>query len=321
MENNQISPPQLSQQPYVNYADDEIDLRELFGILWAEKWLIAGITAVAAIISVIVALTMTEVFRAEATLIAAEQERAGGGLASQLGGAAALLGVNVGGGGADKISTAIAVMNSREFIGRFIDEHELMVPLFAGKWDKATQTNVIDPEVYDKNAGRWLLKNGEPTRQQAFRKFIAILTVAAPGRDGGLVTVAIEWPDPHQAAQWVNQLVMDLNRDIKQRDVAEANNAIIYLRQQLEATSLVDMQRVFYQLIESQTRITMLADVRDEYVFRVIDPAIVPEQRFAPRRSLIAVIGTMAGGMLALMFGFVRRMFLNAKSQPTDSTT
>ena len=47
------------------------------------------------------------------------------------------------------------------------------------------------------------------------------------------------------------------------RDASEANGAIEYLRRQLEQTQLVDMQRLFYQLIESQARITMLADVRD----------------------------------------------------------
>jgi len=309
MDNNQIN-QQPQQQAYANHADDEIDLRELFGILWAEKWLIVGITALAAVVSVIVALSMTEIFRAETTLSSADQESSGGGLASQFGGAAALIGVNIpGGGGADKINTAIAVLNSREFIGRFIEEHNLLVPLFAGKWDKVSQSNVIDADVYDETTGQWLLEAGEPTRQQAFRKFRDIVSISEPDRTRGLVTVAIEWHNPEQASRWVNQMIADINRDMKQRDVTEANNAIRYLREQLEATSLVEMQRVFYQLIESQTRVTMLADVRDEYVFRVIDPAITPDQRSAPQRSLIAIIGTMAGGIFALLAVFVRRFF------------
>ena len=59
----------------------------------------------------------------------------------------------------------------------------------------------------------------------------------------------------------------------------EANSAIEYLRKQLESTQLVEMQRVFYDLIESQTRISMLADVREEYVFQVVDPAVVPDEK------------------------------------------
>ncbi len=48
--------------------DDEIDLRELFPILWAGKWLIGGITFGATVIAVIVALLLPNVYRAEALL-------------------------------------------------------------------------------------------------------------------------------------------------------------------------------------------------------------------------------------------------------------
>jgi len=63
---------------------------------------------------------------------------------------------------------------------------------------------------------------------------------------------------------------------------------------------------VFYDLIESQTRVSMLADVRDEYVFQVVDPAMVPDEKVAPRRSLIAVLGTLLGGMLGVVIVLVR---------------
>lgn len=76
------------------------------------------------------------------------------------------------------------------------------------------------------------------------------------------MSVAIAWPNPQQAAPWTNQLIAALNQELRSRDVREANSAIEYLRRQLGQTQLVGMQRVFYQLIESQTRITMLADVR-----------------------------------------------------------
>lgn len=57
-----------SQPPRQYAAEDEIDLRELFGLLWAGRMLICGVTAAAAVISVVVALSMTEIYRAEATL-------------------------------------------------------------------------------------------------------------------------------------------------------------------------------------------------------------------------------------------------------------
>ena len=64
------------------------------------------------------------------------------------------------------------------------------------------------------------------------------------------------------AERWVNTLIRSINQEVKQKDLTDAISAIEYLRKQLESTQLVEMQRVFYDLIESQTRISMLADVR-----------------------------------------------------------
>jgi uncharacterized protein involved in exopolysaccharide biosynthesis len=290
-------------------VEDEIDLRELFWILWAEKWLIVGVTALFAIGSVIYALMQTDIYKAEAVLAPAETEQSSGGLATQFGGAAALLGVNVGGGGGDAINTALATLRSRQFLGRFIEDNDLLVPLFASSWDASTQTSVNNEAVYNSATGEWLLENGPPTAHDAFRAMSGILSVSEPNRDTGVVTVAIVWPNPVEAAAWVNKLVNAINQEIRARDVREANSAITYLKQQLASTQLVDMQRVFYQLIESQTRITMLADVRDEYVLRIIDPAVVPDRKIAPRRSFICILGTLVGGVLSLMIVFLRRLF------------
>ena len=47
-----------TDQPSLNQYDDEIDLRELFGVLWAGKIKIIAITAVFAIASIIYALSV-----------------------------------------------------------------------------------------------------------------------------------------------------------------------------------------------------------------------------------------------------------------------
>jgi uncharacterized protein involved in exopolysaccharide biosynthesis len=294
-------------------ADDEIDLRELFGILWAEKWLIIAAAAVAAAGSVAYALMATEIFRAEAVLVPAEARQSASPLLNQLGGAAALIGINVGAQGGSAVANSIAILRSREFIVKFIEEHQVLVPLFAGNWERSTGPR-IDDSIYDSISGEWKLENGVPSHLAAYRAFNEILEVSQDAASG-LVRIAIEWHDPNLAAIWVNQLVSDINRDIKSADVQEARDAIRYLQSQLETTQLVDMQRVFYQLIESQTRVTMLADVREEYVFQVIDPAVVPDQRIFPKRPLIVVAGTLAGGFIGLLLVFFRRVVLPAISK------
>ena len=145
----------------------------------------------------------------------AETRQSGSPLASQLGGAAALIGISLPGGqDGGRITNALAVLQSRDFIIRFIRNHNVLVPLFAGQWDAESQRSVVDPEIYGQTNEVWVRRNGAPTDMQAYRSFSNILSVNED-RNTSLVTAAIEWYDPVLAQQWVNQLVKDINQEIK----------------------------------------------------------------------------------------------------------
>ena len=63
---------------------------------------------------------------------------------------------------------------------------------------------------------------------------------------------------------------------------------------------------MFAELIEKQTKTVMLANASDEYVFQVIEPPVAPELKSEPKRALICVLGTLLGGMLAVLFVLIR---------------
>ena len=129
----------------------------------------------------------------------------------------------------------------------------------------------------------------------------------------GYVTVSIDHQSPVIAAQWVSWLIEDVNQAVKTQDVSEAQKSIEYLREQVSNTSLADLQAVFFDLIQSQTETVMLAEVRQEYVFKTIDPAVAPEEKSKPSRALICVLGTLLGGMLGMVIVLIRHY---ARSEP-----
>ena len=58
----------------------------------------------------------------------------------------------------------------------------------------------------------------------------------------------------------------------------------------------------------------MLASVREEYAFQVIDPAVVPEMRIRPKRRSIAVTGFIMGLMGGLVLVFLKEFYVNIKN-------
>jgi uncharacterized protein involved in exopolysaccharide biosynthesis len=291
-------------------AEDEIDLRELFAVIWQGKWLIIAITAVFAIGSVIFALSQPNIYKSEALLAPADAEQGGGGLAAlagQFGGLASMAGINLGGGGVDKTQMAIEVMKSRQFSSDFIQKHDILADLMAAKrWDMETDTIIYDEDDYLADSKTWVREvkppfKPQPSMQEAYKEFSKIIAVNA-AKDTGMVTISVEHVSPGVAKKWTDWLVVDINQVMKQRDVAEAIKSTAFLETKIQQTNVADIRTILYRLIEEQAKTIMFAEVRDEYVFKTIDPALVPEEKDNPKRALICILGVMLGGMLSVMF-------------------
>ncbi|ACK45978.1 lipopolysaccharide biosynthesis protein [Shewanella baltica OS223] len=295
-------------------GDDEIDLRELFSVIWKGKWLIIAITTVFAIGSVVFAIMQPNIYKSEALLAPAAEEQGGGlsALASQFGGLASLAGVNLGAkGGTDKTQLAIEVLKSRQFTSDFIQKHNILADLMAAeKWDRDTDKLIYDEDTYNEATNTWLREvdaplKPEPSMQEAYKVFSKILSVNSD-KETGMVTLLIEHLSPTVAQQWASWLVQDINKVMKERDVAEANRSSEFLNKQIALTNVADIKTILYKLVEEQAKTIMFAEVRDEYVFKTIDPALVPEEKAKPKRVLICLLGTMLGGMLGVMFVLIR---------------
>lgn len=307
--NIQIS-PELLQQLTINQErqqDDEIDLAELWRAIWAGKWMIFAITSLFAVASVFYALSLPNIYKSEALLAPAEQQTGGlGGMASQLGGLASLAGVNLGGGKTDKTGLALEIMKSRAFVFKFIEKHDLTVPLMAANgWDLSTNELKYDEDIYDVQSKSWLRKvkaplQPKPSLQESYKKFQKIIAINQD-KASSMVAISIEHYSPYIAKQWVDWLVDAINEEMKIRDLTEAKNSVIYLNSQLEKTKVADVQTMLYQLIEEQTKTIMFANVREQYALKTIDPALVPELKSGPKRALICVLGLLLGGILAVI--------------------
>ena len=100
-------------------------------------------------------------------------------------------------------------------------------------------------------------------------------------------------------------MIEDINRVIKEKDLNDSNKALIYLNEQVAKTSLTELREVFFTIIESELRTKMLASISDEYLFSFIDRPIVAEEKEAPNRFFISIVGLILG----LIFGVTIVLF------------
>lgn len=299
--------------------DDDIDLAELVRAVWSRKWVVVGITTATTIIALIIALMLPNVYKAEAVLAPNQNEGATGlsTLAAQYGGLASLAGINLGGESVDKTALGLEILKSRKFLSDFVERHDILVPLVAAKgWNLGTGELEIDADLYDVNAGKWVRapsppRGSVPSRQEAYEAFSGDVLSVSQDKKTGFVTVAVKHYSPAVAKQWVDWIVEDINATVMQQEVEEAEQAIAYLEEQIAATPLADLQSIFFRLIEEQTKTVMLAKVSPEYLFRTVDPAVQPELKESPKRSVIVASGILFGGAI----GLIAVVFLRSRSR------
>jgi len=270
------------------------------------------------------ALSQPNIYQSS-VLLAPAQDEGGAGVSGQLGGLASLAGISLGGGGSNQTVIAKAVLQSRAFLTDFIHRHNLVIPLMATKgWDIENEKWVINREVYNPDAGEWLTDDEgeslEPTDWDMVKQFKESHLSLSTNDDIGMVTLNIKSQAPPVAKAWAEKLVHDINEHMRAQDVQEAEARIAFLEQKLRETNIAGMQQVFYQLIESETRTVMLANAQSEYIFKTVDPAVVPQEKSGPKRALIAVVATLLGGMLGVFVVFIMAFVRNGAVQ-TESAT
>jgi len=305
-----ISPDMLQAQ---NNPDAEIDLGELWNAIWSGKWIIIAITAIFALASVFYALSLPNIYKSEALLAPAQSEQQGGlgALAGQFGGLASLAGINLGGGKSDKTALAIEILKSRKFFSQFATKHNILPDLMAVKeWDLSTNSVIYNTEIYLPSNDEWLRqvkppKQAKPSMQEAKKVFDGLLSIGKD-KETGMVNISVEHYSPYVAKQWVDWLIQDINLNMKSRDKQEAEKSITYLQSQIDKTTIFEHKTLLFQLIEEQTKTLMFAEIRDEYVFKSIDTALVPELKAKPKRALIVILAVLLGGILSVLVVLIR---------------
>jgi uncharacterized protein involved in exopolysaccharide biosynthesis len=273
--------------------DESIDLRAIIACLWLRRWWIMASILLCGSLFVAVAFVMTPIYRATTVFVPASVGRPGGGnllggALGSLGDLASLAGVNIG-GGANEAEEGLAVLRSRQFTEAFIRDENLMPKLFPNKWDAPRQ--------------QWKSDVVPPTPGQAYKYFNTAIRSILQDKKTGLITMQIDWRDRLDATRWANELMVRLNAEMRARAIAKADASVGYLEEELNKTSVVGTRDAISRLMEAQIRQRMIANVTQEYAFRVVDAAIAPDNKdvLKPKKAVILASGLALGLFLSVV--------------------
>lgn len=247
--------------------------------------LFAVIVIAACIVSVVWALRSRPVYRSEAMVAPVNESALSnlGGLANQLGGLASFAGGLLGGGSKDW-NKALAVLRSRHLIEELVTRENLLPVLFPEK------------------------RKRPPTMGDAVVLFRSRILQIREDPKSGVATVRVEWFDPKVAAAWANELVAIADQEQRDRVVTDADSSLKALQRQLAEADGVELRTAIARLIEEQLKAKMVAGVRSQFQYQVIDRAVPSDldKRVQPTRTTMVLAGTLAGILLGVVVVLTR---------------
>ncbi|HZJ95937.1 MAG TPA: polysaccharide biosynthesis tyrosine autokinase [Thiopseudomonas sp.] len=209
METNALSSRNQQLPPAVQHADDdEIDLLKLWNVIWRRKWSIIALTLVVAMITVLIVLSLTPIYRAAATLLI-EQKKANVVSIEQVYG--------LEGSGSEYLQTQFELLKSRSLAERVVRELGLTThPEFDPRQQEAP---LIDIKGWISNLDLQRFIPGEfpddleqdmgPTEEEIFagvvNRFMGRISIEPQGKSQ-LVNVQVDMADPRMAARAANRL-------------------------------------------------------------------------------------------------------------------
>ena len=258
-------------------------------------WLLSALSIISGVLGFSASYLVTPVYRAEITLVSVEQSGGGGisSILSNLGGLGRFAGL--GNSQTRREDEALALLRSRTFVFDFIAANDGLAVMY--------------PDLWDSESGNWQVSaDAAPSNQDAYISFTRSIMGVSKDNDSGIISVTINLEDRFIATRWANDIIRMLNEEFRNRVSAEAQKSMEYLEEELNTASSVGLRQVIHRLIESQIQTIMLTNVRKEFVFRVIDPAAVPDgdRYVSPRRIRIAFVGLLIGGFLGLCIAAFR---------------
>ena len=204
-------------------------------------------------------------------------------------------------------------MRSRDFFRILYKDEAFLKNLMAYDYfDSRDASNNYISSEYDENNTENPWVNGKPTLLNAHKEFIASNFEVGVDRETGIITLTVFHESPYIAKDWADKILNEINIYIANIDRTRAQNAYDFLINKLQNSSIVEIKKSISMMMEKELNTLMLSEILDNYVFDIIDHAVVPEEKELPKRAIIVITFLMISFSLSVVIVFAL-FFLNKK--------
>jgi len=280
------------------YNYDELDLRELFTALYDKRVTILFITLGFIVFSLLYAYTAPVKF--QSTSISIPADSSANSMPQSSSGIAALAGLDLK-GKSSPVPKLVASLQSRDFLNHLLEFDGVYENLVAFKeYDADSRTVLFNEKIFNSEKGEWI-EGKKPSKYQAYLSYKNKLSVTNP-KLTNFINLEMEHGSPIFAKNFLDLVIQEINEISRQQDLNQSSEALDYLYGQLESVQQSDVQVAISQIIESQLKKQMLANISANYALKIIDSPYEAEMKSSPNRKNILIAWTFIGFLIGIFY-------------------
>jgi uncharacterized protein involved in exopolysaccharide biosynthesis len=313
-----------SEKPYCHARPDtdELSLLDYWQVIWKGKALIILIVMITVFSTGILLLFMPNIYQATAIITPVDNTEKEGKISSML---AQQFGQQFGSilPNSSSASEIVNLLNSNIVREKVIQNYNLLPLLFHERWDE-------ERKVWKEESFLWLKKflrssDGEDTKRggrkessnpeiwDALRELQEIVTVKNNLKEN-MISISAEFWNPEMAAKIVKYLIATLNDHMCSEAKRVATVNMKYLMDQVSKNPDPYIKQKIYALIAHQIETSMMAEVKENFAFKVIDPPKEPDRKVKPKRALQVMLAFVVSLFLGIFVVFSKEHFKRIKA-------
>lgn len=292
-------------------AENDIDLMVLLKAIWSKKIMVLAITLLFTLIGLFRVLNMPDVYTSSAILLTEKEPQIG--LSGSLSRLSGLSGLSSSSNNNNRVETTLKLLESKSFIYGFITKNGYVADIYAANgWLPSVNQITYNNDIYDE--GKWLrekslLKSSMPTARELKSAFLKNNLDFNFDSRSGFLSISITHYSPFYAQEVLSKLVEHINTKAREKAVKDSVKKIDYLRNAINGANDNSLKTVFNTMIVEEEKERMLATVKSDYIFSVIEPATIPDIKSGPNRMLILTAFIFAGILISLISVAIRVFF------------
>jgi len=313
--------------PMQGYQEDEINLLDLWSIIWNGKWFIALFVTICTLAAIVISLFVLEkTYKSTTTIIPLTQEKSSMGNLSGLIGNLSLP-ISLPG---QQTSNIMSFLQSRTLKERLIKKQNLLLLLYEDLWDSENKKWIVD-EPKD-----------TPTVIKAIQeeKLNKIYSLSQDKKTE-LITIGWAGKDPLFTNKMTESIIDELNFFLENEYDSNAKREREFIEKQLIVStaelehwerqvpndkltlSKINRERfasqTVYTELRKQLEMAKITEAKTLESFKILDRPFVPEKPFKPNKRLIVVLSFVCSSFIALFLVFFQNFVRNALKQEVST--